>query len=714
MSSNEQNVATQQAPGSRGLQLAKVAWPIPAATAIGILIASVPGYLSTPSLGVFDSHLILEPGTTAYLLARATLIASFLSAVGAISLSVFLFVKKRSDSMGLFLAYFLLGHGILFAGPIEMLQRYWEAAPFVNSFLLLPLFSGPGTLALVALFPDGRFVPPWSRWLIPLSFLAVPASLLTGGAVLPVDVRFAPASSPLLVIALVVLSVAIVATAVYAQVYRYRFVSTSGQRLQTKWVLYGLGLWMALGILGSVGWTIALQLPANTPVPAWLPLASLIWAISSLILPATLTISITRFRLFEIDLIINRTVVYGALTVGVIAIYIMVVAALGVLFQTQDNLLVALLATAVVAVVFQPLREWLQRGVNRLIFGERDDPIRALSRLGSRLETALAPDALLPALVETIAQTLKLPYVAILMPAGEDGRVAATHGKPFPDPVRFPLTYQGEDVGQLMAAPRNIGSTFSRSELRLLRNIARQAGAAIRAVQLTDDLRRSRQQIVTAREEERRRLRRDLHDGLGPAMAGHMLKLDAALDLIAEASEHGEDAKLIEATQLLVTLKEQTRESIKSIRRIVYGLRPPALDDLGLISAIKAYVSQQTGGIETLQVTIDAPHDDLLPLPAAVEVAVYRIVLEALTNVIHHARAQNCQIRFSTSSNPHAQIHLEIVDDGVGLPANLKLGVGLTSMHERATELGGHLSIESRHPTGTWVRADIPFESEAA
>lgn len=703
-----------QAPVSRAMQLARYAWPILGVLTVAILIASIPGYLFSPMLGVFEGHLILEAGTPAYVLTQATLAASFLSAVGSISLAVFLFLKKRTDPMGLFLSYYLLGHGLLFAGPIELLYPYWEAAPWVNSFILLPLFAGPMTVALVALFPDGQFVPPWSRWLILGSLISVPISLLSGSNLSPIELSVSPQLNTILVIGLVVGSVILLVASIYIQVFRYRKVSTAEQKLQTKWVLYGIGLWIILNSITSVGWTVALGLPANTPVPVWLPLASLVWVSSSLILPLSLTISITRFRLFEIDLIINRTLVYAALTAGVIAIYVLVVAVAGILFQTQGNLFIALLATGVVAVIFHPLRVWLQGSVNKLVFGEREDPYKVLSRLGSRLESALAPEMVLPTLVETIAQSLKLPYVAIHLPEGDGDRTAAAHGVPSPDLVRFPLTYQGGNIGQLVVAPRGDGQNFSSSELDLLQNIARQAGNAVRTVQLADDLRRSRQQIVTAREEERRRLRRDLHDGIGPSMAGQTLKLDAALDLIAEASENGRHSELNEAAQLLLSLKEQTQDSIKSIRRIVYDLRPPALDDLGLIPAIQAHVDQQTRAAQTPQVQIDLPGDGLPQLPAAVEVALYRITLEALTNVLHHAQAQNCQIRFSILSNPAALVSLEIVDDGAGLPEHLNAGVGLASMRERASELGGEFSIEPSHPSGTKVQAVLPLVIEAA
>jgi signal transduction histidine kinase len=699
--------------GELWLRLARASWLIAAAVAIGILVLAIPGYLFSPSLSVFDGHLVVESGSPAVLLIRAVNIASLLSAAGSLGLAFFLFRRKGHRPMGLFLAYYLLGHGILFAGPIELLRPYWAAAPWVNSFILLPLFFGPMTMALIALFPDGRFVPSWSRWLIPISLLAVPVSVLGGDNSLPVRVNDGQLFNTLLMVASAAVSAAVLIAAIYVQVYRYRKVSTPEQRLQTKWVLYSIGLWVAVNGVTSAGWAIALQLPAGTPLPIWLPVSSLFWVTSSLLLPAALTISITRYRLFEIDLIINRTLVYVALTIGVVGVYVLVVASLGILFQTQGNPLVALVATGIVAVVFQPLREWLQRGVNRLIFGERDDPISALSRLGRRLEAALAPDEVLPMLVESIAQTLKLPYVAIVLLAAEGDRVMATHGTPSPDTVPFPLTYQGQDIGQLVVASRAPGATFSRPEMRLLQNIGRQAGAAIWAAQLTADLRRSRQQIVTAREEERRRLRRDLHDGIGPAMAGQALKLDAALDLIAAAPDN-DGPELREATEILTSLKAQNRESIASIRRIVYGLRPPALDDLGLLPAIKGHVTQLAGGNKSLHVTFDAPEEGLPRLPAAVEVAVYHIVLEGLANVIHHAQARNCQIRLIPSAGPQPGIELEIIDDGVGLPGDLAPGVGLSSMRGRVTELGGRFAVVPRSPSGTRVRADIPLMTEAA
>ncbi|MFQ5421475.1 MAG: histidine kinase, partial [Anaerolineae bacterium] len=340
-------------------------------------------------------------------------------------------------------------------------------------------------------------------------------------------------------------------------------------------------------------------------------------------------IAILRYQLYDIDFLINRTLVYGALMACVVGIYALVVGAAGALAQAQSNWLVALLATGLVAVLFQPLRERLQRSVNRLVYGERDDPVAVFSKLGERMETAVAPNELLPILAETIARTLKLSYVAVGLQTNGSLEIAAAYGKPTHNPVTFPLAYQGKTIGELLVAPRQTGESFSPAEMALLQNIAWQAGTAVHAAQLSADLRRSRQRLVTAREEERRRLRRDLHDDLGPKLASLTLSLDAIGKLM--------DRDPAAAAELLRELKEQSQTAVQDIRRLVYDLRPPALDDLGLAAALRESATRyRSGGI---RITIKTP-EPLSPLPAAVEVAAFRIAQEAMTNAVRHAQAQ--------------------------------------------------------------------------
>jgi signal transduction histidine kinase len=341
----------------------------------------------------------------------------------------------------------------------------------------------------------------------------------------------------------------------------------------------------------------------------------------------------------------------------------------------------------------------LQRSVNRLMYGERDDPYTVLSRLSQQLKMTLAPTAVLPSIAEAIALTLKLPYVALALKQGNRLEIAAAYGLPAGDPMRLPLVYQAETVGQLVVAPRTPGESFTPAERQLLEDIALQAGVAAHAVRLTADLQRARERLVTAREEERRRLRRDLHDGLGPQLASMTLTVAAARELLRQDGDA--------ADVLLQELAGHTQAAIADIRRLVYALRPPALDDLGLAPALREQAAQysQSG----LQIRIDAP-DRLPPLPAAVEVAAYRIVLEALTNVVRHAHARTCTI--SITLTPGDALDVEIRDDGLGLPVGGRAGVGLTSMRERAAELGGICVIESAPGGGTRVHTRLPSHGD--
>ncbi|MFQ5923978.1 MAG: histidine kinase, partial [Anaerolineales bacterium] len=335
-------------------------------------------------------------------------------------------------------------------------------------------------------------------------------------------------------------------------IWGYRTNRDAGSRRKIRWVVFaafvsgggGLLLWLLPPLV--LGRSI---IGANTLGILVLPF------------PLALAVAIMRHRLFDIDLIINRTLVYGALTASTMGIYVLIVGYLGGLVQERDRSVIAFLTTGLVAVLFQPLRQRLQRGVNRLMYGERDDPYAVLSRLGKGLEGTLVPQSVLPTIAEMVAQTLKLPYVALALKQGEEFKIATAYGQPRGDPIRLPLVYQGEAVGQLIVAPRALDEAFTASEQRLLEDIGHQAGVAVHAVRLTADLQRSRERLVTAREEERRRLRRDLHDGLGPELASLSLKLEAARNLI--------DRDPNVADSLLAELKTQVQEAIADIRRLV-------------------------------------------------------------------------------------------------------------------------------------------------
>jgi signal transduction histidine kinase len=571
---------------------------------------------------------------------------------------------------------------------------------FTGNILLFPL--------LLLLFPDGRLPSRRWRlvvWLILGTLLAEiaawafapgrfpgwpPARNPFGVAVLEplLNLYVTYAQTPLLVLAVLLPAVSLL----------MRFRGSRGvERQQIKWfVSSGVLVALAATLLFVVG-TRSSEL-----------IEGVLWAFLVLAfctLPASVGVAILRYRLWDIDLLINRALVYGALSAVVVGLYVLVVGSLGALLQARGSLLVSLLAAGLVAVLFAPLRERLQRGVNRLMYGERDDPYAVLSRLGQRLEATLEPSAVLQTIVETVAQALKLPYVAVALQQDGELVTAAEYGTSVGEPTIMPLVYQKETVGGMILSPRTPKEPFSPADRHLLEDLARHAEVAVHAVRLTADLQRSRERLVTTREEERRRLRRDLHDGLGPQLATQTLKLDAARNLLMHEPKA--------ADALLGELKAETQAAIADIRRLVYALRPPALDELGLVSAIHEQATNyglpqrpegETDHANTVVFSLEAP-DQAPPLPAAVEVAAYRIAQEAITNVARHARARTCRIRISLGK----ELQLEIIDDGVGLPLDRHAGVGLTSMRERAAELGGSCVIEPMPTGGTRVLVRLPL-----
>ena len=412
-------------------------------------------------------------------------------------------------------------------------------------------------------------------------------------------------------------------------------------------------------------------------------------AISSV--PVAVGIAILRHHLYDIDVVLNRSLVYVGLTAGVIGLYGAVVWALG---SQLGSGITSVIATGVVAALVLPLRTALQRLVDRTMYGDLGDPYAALSRLTTRLQGAAAPGESLAAIAEAIAVSLRLPYVAV---ETADGVLVSSGHSDGSQPVDWPLTHQGEHVGRLLVEGRDRRPLSARDEA-LLADLARPAGAAVFAASLSDALRASRTGLVKAREEERRRLRRDLHDGLGPTLAGVGLGLDVASGLIDRDPDG--------AKHLLADLKREAVEALDDIRRIVYDLRPPALDELGLVAALRQQAERVSARSPGLAVLIEAP--PCLPrLAAATEVTAYRIVLEAVSNTAKHAQATRCQVVLRAEEN---LLCLEIRDDGVGIAEGTRSGVGIAAMRERAAEIGGQCRVDMNVSAGSCVVALLPLE----
>ena len=333
----------------------------------------------------------------------------------------------------------------------------------------------------------------------------------------------------------------------------------------------------------------------------------------------------------------------------------------------------------------------VERGVHQLAYGERDDAYDVAGRVYRQLQAD--PHPLLPAVAALLAETLALPYVEI----EADGRVVTAHGT-VPDGapvVAIPLGYHGLAVGMLRVSARRRGDVLSAADVRLLEDLARHVAITLHAARLTTAVQQSREQLVTAREEERRRIRRDLHDGLAPTLAS----LGLQLGVLQRTLRDDPDA----AEELAGELRSGVRQATADIRRLVYALRPPMLDEFGLADALRNL--NPTDGLHRT-VTMPAP---MPALPAAVEVALYRIAAEALHNAAKHAGATSCAVELSTRDD---EIVLTVTDDGRGLPSPYLAGVGHRSMRERSTELGGTIDIGPGPGLGTRVTATFPVRAD--
>jgi signal transduction histidine kinase len=597
-------------------------------------------------------------------------------------------------SLGGFLERYVI-HGIVLEPGSLPAVRFaaWILTWQAGFTLWLPL------ILLLLVFPDGRALGPrWKLvgWLsvgavtLVASATALGPDPLPGGVRPPLSLpRLADLLRPLIGLGWVLTIVGLLLSAC-SVVVRFRR-GTSDERQQLKWVAYSASV-VVLGAAGLVGTQL---FPEGLRPQGVITLFGWVTGIGFASLPVTATVAILKYRLYDIDLVINRTIVFAAVTTLLFAVYVGIVVSLGSIFEQRTSFTTSLLATVVVAVAFQPVRELVQRAIDRAMFGYRSNPYEAISRLGDTLETSASARAVLVNVVETIAQALKLPYVALELTEGGRPAGITTYGVSGGNLHDFPLVYQGQILGTLRASGRSARERLSTADEQLMGDFARHVAILAHVVGLSEELQASRERIVTTREEERRRLRRDLHDGLGSALAGITLQAEAAADLVASDPDS--------ARRQLTELKARLKEITVDVRRLVYDLRPPTLDELGLADAIKEQARRLSDG-DRLEVTARVP-ENLGLLPAAVEAAAYRIVSEALTNISSHAHARHCEI----SIDANHSLDIEIRDDGVGMPEDLRPGVGLMSMRERADELGGGFELYSDPQSGTVVRASIPL-----
>lgn len=679
----------------RSLWVARAVWMLIFLVIIGMVVVNAPHLMRDTryewQVGeAMAAARTIFPTTTAFV--RYIVALKVMAALVFAGTAVFLAWSQSDDWMVLFISATLLLLVFLFGfgqdvEKVRYPQLLEQMFPAIR--MVVPTLIMGGLIGLFFLFPDGRFYPRWNRWVALVAFALSTTSFYAlfdpSPGKFPELTEWLPEEWGWWLFVYSLLGA--LASGLTGRLQYYRRVANATQRQQIKLVLLGMSTIVIVLLLQL---TILERL--NFLSASWRHFVAVHTALFiPLVLPLTIGMSVLRYRLWNVDLFINRTLVFGGLTLLVTAVYVLVVGVLGVLFQEGGNVVLSIVATGLIAVLFHPLRQRLQRVVNRLMYGERDDPVTVLSRLGKRLEEAAVPGDTLPSLVETVAQTLKLPYVAITV---EGDLVAAAGAIGQPTVHKYPLVYHSQPIGHLLVSARAGGEAFTASEERLLRNVARQAGPAVYVERLTNQLQRSRERLVATREEERRRLRRDLHDGLGPQLATLTVKVNAAQNLLRTDPDAAE--------QLLAEIKAESQSAVKEIRRVVQGLRPSSLDQLGLLSALREFAAQNRDG--RMQITLHAP-DLFPPLPAAVEVAAYRIATEAITNAVRHARAQNCTLHLEVNET----LDLEVRDDGDGLPIDYELGVGLSSMRERAAELGGTFKVRSDPDQGTMIAVRLPL-----
>jgi hypothetical protein len=401
----------------RSLLLARTAWVIIATLALGLFVASIPSYVFyVLELGQADwmGAPVEAPVALVFALNLLGVMASITAVLVCLSLSTVLFWRRSDDWMVMFISSYLLVYGTVLAGPLERAEAFYPGWPSLAVDVVQPLFFTTPTIALFVLFPDGRLVPRWTRWLI---LCSIPLS---------VAMLYQPPSYSWALIGMIVLG------AMYAQIYRYRYDSTPTERQQTKWVLFGILLWLLLMAMLSVPYSLELSLPAGSPLPWWTLVTAAGWNLTLTLVPLSLGIAILRYRLYDIDLVINRTLVYGSLTVMLGLVYLGSVASLQYAFRTltgheEQPQLAIVVSTLVIAALFNPLRRRIQAFIDRRFYRRKYDAAKTLEAFSARLRDETDLKALNNELVGVVRETMQPEHVSVWLRPDTDSKGRQPH-----------------------------------------------------------------------------------------------------------------------------------------------------------------------------------------------------------------------------------------------------------------------------------------------
>lgn len=610
-------------------------------------------------------------------------------------------------------------------GPVLLLSALWNA-PGGGVLTLL--------LVMVLLFPDGQLQSRHWRWVLYGLLAAGSAGVVlavisptpgslgvtsapTPGVVLPTSILAIPGSAGVITTLSTVVSlvgVVLGACAVISIFLRMRAADADG-RHQIKWVAFAATITLTTILVLNV-------IPVGNngePPPLYFAIAGPLLILAGVAVPGAIGVAVLKYRLYDIDLIISRALVYGALAAFITAVYIGIAVGIGTLVGSggQPNLWLSIIATIIVAVGFQPVRERVQKIANRLVYGNRATPYEVLTAFSEQVADTYAADEVLPRMARVLQEgtaadsaTVWLRGAGELRPAatfpGVDARhepLPTTDGT-LPEIPEASLVVRVEHQGQLLGAlsvVKRKGESLTPTESKLMEDLANQAGLVLRNVGLAaelqqrlDELHASRQRLVQAQDEERRRLERNLHDGAQQYLVAIKVKLGLAQMLAAKSPE--------KAKVTIAQLKGDADEALETLRDLARGIYPPLLADKGLVVALESQARKAIVPVKVESQGVERYAQD-------VESTVYFCVLEALQNVQKYARATDVTVTLNADDG---ELRFQVTDDGAGFDlVTARKGVGLTNMGDRLDAIGGALVISSQLGAGTTISGSVRVPS---